>query len=126
MLHGTAIHPQFNRLVDSGHGDVDAPVVVKVGKGDATMQARRSEVGAGIRGDVSESSSLITEHSIWLRLVDVESTACHKYIEPAVVIEVDEPASPAVPWPAQVKQATTCACVLKGSLAVIPEQLKGL
>src|SRR3984957_9724852 len=126
MLQGTAIHPQFERLVQRGHRGIDAAVVIEVGEGHTTMHARYGEVRTGVARNICETAAQIVEHAVGLRFVGVQPAARDEHIQPPIIVEIDETAAPPAPRLAQSKQAATGAGLFECPFAIVAEQLKGL
>ena len=68
---------------------------------------------------------LVAKDAIRLRLVRIQTAAGDKHIQPAIVIQVNQPAAPAAHIPAQPEDAAAGACVFKGAVAVIGKYLEG-
>src|SRR5208283_40928 len=97
MLHRTAVHPEFDGLIERGYGRVHTPIVVEIRKSHAAVYARHGKVRARSVGHIDKTATYISEHSVGLGFVCVEAAAGNEGIQPAVVVEVNEPASPAIP-----------------------------
>src|SRR5579872_3357456 len=119
MLHGTAIHPEFDRLIQRSHGRIYPAVIIEISERHTAMHAGNREVRTSISGNICEMTGNVFQHAIRLRFIGIESTACDEHIQPAVVVEIDQAAAPSIPGAAQVEQVATDASVVESTFAVI-------
>ena len=59
MAWGTAVHPQLKRAVERTDRNIDASIVVEIGKRSSTMQARHCKSRSCIGGDIEEFAMIV-------------------------------------------------------------------
>jgi hypothetical protein len=70
-------------------------------------------------GSINEFSSQISKNSIRLFLVCIQAATGDKEIQPTVIVQIHQPASPPTPWKAQLQQTRRRASIYEGAVTAI-------
>src|SRR5208337_2113046 len=121
-----SVPPQLEGLVQCGHGRVHQPITVKIRENHAPVQARRCELLAYALRYVCKHSRQVSDNTVRLSIGGIQTAAGHKEIQPTVVVEIHQAATPAIPGPAQSQQPRARASIIKNGVATIQEDLPRL
>ena len=120
-----AIPPEFDGRVEYADRGIKAAVAIEVGKDHAAMQRGAAEAPPALIRDIFKAPAAVVEDAVGLRVRRIESSAGDEQIEPAVVVEIHQPAAPAAPFAAQVEEAGARAAIVEGAVALVEKDFVG-
>src|ERR1700721_276752 len=72
------------------------------------------------------ASGIVQKDTVGLCILHIQASAGHQQIEPAIVVQIHQSASPAAPTAAQIEQSCLSAAIFELAFALIEKHAEGL
>src|SRR3569833_2239846 len=117
-------------MLDGGilrsHRRIEPPIAIEIRKDHSTVLCRPRKVRTSPFRSILKTSAAVQKDPVRLRVLCVQPATRDEKVQPSIVIQIHQSASPAIPLSTQVEKTRPGTTVLKLAVARIQEYIVSL